>query len=123
MAKTFFLLLCAAIVGGCGQVLLSKGMKTIGDLTEAGSGMVMPMVLRAVTNPWVLLGIMLQAAFFFTYLTVLSRADITVALPLTAMDYIVVTLLAQAFLGEVVTPARWTGIGFVATGIILIART
>jgi len=123
MTKTFFMVLVAAVIGGSGHVLLSKGMKSVGDLTEAGSGLVGVMILRAVSNPWVWLGVLLQAAFFFAYLTLLSRADITVVLPLTAVDYVVVTLLAQSVLGEVVTPLRWTGIGFVATGVLLIART
>ena len=86
MTKTFVLVLIAATIGGSGHVLLSKGMKTIGDLTEAGSGALGGMVIRAVSNPWVLLGVTLQAIFFFAYLTLLSRADITVILPLTAVD-------------------------------------
>ena len=32
----------------------------------------------------------LQAAFFFMYLTLLSRADVSKILPMTAFDYIVV---------------------------------
>ncbi|HAM34719.1 MAG TPA: hypothetical protein DEB40_12595 [Elusimicrobia bacterium] len=123
MIKTFLMVLFAATLGGIGHVLLSKGMRSVGDMTEAGSGLLVGMALRAASNPWVILGVALQAAFFFTYLTLLSRADITIVLPLTAVDYVVVTLLAQAFLGETVSAARWAGIGFVATGIVLIART
>ncbi|MCX5795045.1 MAG: hypothetical protein NTY77_06095 [Elusimicrobia bacterium] len=123
MVKTFFIVLVAAAFGGTGQVLLSKGMRTIGDMTEAGPGMFVPMALRAVTNQWVLLGVALQATFFGIYLTLLSRNKITVVLPLTAMDYVVVALLAQTLLGESVPLARWTGIGFVTAGVLLIART
>ncbi len=42
-----------------------------------------------------LLGVALQAAFFFMYLTLLSRADVSKILPMTAFDYIVVAVLAQ----------------------------
>ncbi|MDD5628333.1 MAG: hypothetical protein PHU21_04670 [Elusimicrobia bacterium] len=123
MVKTFIIVLIAVAIGGTGNVLLSKGMRTIGDMTEAGPGMFLPMAWRAVTNQWVLLGVALQATFFCTYLTLLSRAKITVVLPLTAMDYVVVALLAQAVLGEAVSLARWTGIGFVTAGVLLISRT
>lgn len=123
MVKTFFFVLIAVAIGGAGHILLSKGMRTIGDITEAGPGMFFPMVLRAVTNHWVILGVAMQAAFFFAYLMLLSRAKLTLILPMTAMDYVVVAVLAQFFLGEAVSMTRWTGIGFVTAGVLLISRT
>jgi drug/metabolite transporter (DMT)-like permease len=121
--KTLLLVLIAGLLGGTGHVLLAKGMKTIGDLTEAPAVLVGGMVGRALTNPWVVLGVILQAGFFFMYLTLLSRADVSKILPMTAFDYIVVAILAQLLLGEMVTPARWTGIGFIVLGVFLVSRT
>jgi uncharacterized membrane protein len=121
--KTLVLVLIAGLLGGTGHVLLSKGMKTIGDLTEAPAARVGGMVGRTVSNPWVLTGVVLQASFFFLYLTLLSRADVSKILPMTAFDYIVVALLAQMFLAEPVTAARWTGIGFIVLGVFLVSRT
>jgi drug/metabolite transporter (DMT)-like permease len=121
--KTLVLVLIAGMLGGTGHVMLAKGMKTIGDLTEAPVAVVSGMVGRAVTNPWVLLGVTLQACFFFLYLTLLSRADVSKILPMTAFDYIVVALLAQFLLAEPVTPARWTGIAFIVLGVFLVSRT
>jgi drug/metabolite transporter (DMT)-like permease len=121
--KTLVLVLIAGMLGGTGHVMLAKGMKTIGDLTEAPTSRLGGMVGRAVTNPWVLLGVALQAAFFFMYLTLLSRADVSKILPMTAFDYIVVTLLAQLVLAELVTPARWAGIVFIVLGVFLVSRT
>jgi uncharacterized membrane protein len=121
--KTLVLVLIAGLLGGTGHVLLSKGMKTIGDLTEAPAARVGGMVGRTVSNPWVVTGVVLQAAFFFLYLTLLSRADVSKILPMTAFDYIVVALLAQMFLAEPVTAARWTGIGFIVLGVFLVSRT
>ena len=123
MLKTFTLVLVAVLLGGTGHVMLSKGMKTVGDLTEATSSKLGPMITRAVTSPWVLLGVALQASFFFLYLPLLSRAEVSQLLPMTAMDYIVVALLAQWLLAEAVTPARWAGIGFIAVGVLLITRS
>jgi len=123
MLKTFVLVLIAAVIGGTGHVMLSKGMKTVGDLTEAPSSMLGGMVGRAVSNPWLLLGVALQATFFFLYLTLLSRAHVSQVLPMTAIDYIVVALLAQLLLAETVTPVRWAGIGFIVVGVFLVSRT
>jgi drug/metabolite transporter (DMT)-like permease len=121
--KTLVLVLIAGLLGGTGHVLLAKGMKTVGDLTEAPTSMIGGMVVRAVSNPWLLFGVVLQASFFFMYLTLLSRADVSKILPMTAFDYIVVALLAQYLLGEPVTAGRWTGIGFIVLGVFLVSRT
>jgi drug/metabolite transporter (DMT)-like permease len=123
MVKTLVLVLVAAALGGTGHVMLAKGMKTVGDMTEAPAGHLGGMVASVVGNPWVLLGVVFQASFFFMYLTLLSRADVSQILPMTAIDYIVVALLAQTLLAEVVTPARWAGIGLIVTGVLLVSRT
>lgn len=123
MIKTLVLILIAGLLGGTGHVLLAKGMKTVGDLTEAPGSRLGGMVGRVVTNPWVGLGVVLQASFFFLYLTLLSRAEVSQVLPMTAFDYIVVALLAQMFLAEPVTAARWTGIGLIVLGVFLVSRT
>jgi len=123
MLKTFAFMLVAVLFGGTGHVMLSKGMRSVGDLTEASLSRLGPMISQAVTNPWVLLGVALQATFFFLYLTLLSRADVSQVLPMAAMDYIVVALLAQWLLAEAVTPTRWAGIACIITGVVLITRS
>jgi drug/metabolite transporter (DMT)-like permease len=123
MTKTFLLVLIAALIGGTGHVLLAKGMKSIGDLTEAPSGRLGGMIGDTLSNPWVLFGIALQATFFFMYLSLLSRANVSQVLPMTAIDYIVVAFLAQMLLAEAVTPARWAGIALIVVGVALVSRT
>lgn len=123
MLKTVALVLIAALIGGTGHVMLSKGMRPVGDLTEAPAGHLGGMVGRALASPWLLLGVLLQATFFTMYLTLLSRADVSQVLPMLAVDYIVVALLAQWLLGEVVTPARWAGIALIVAGVSLVSRT
>jgi drug/metabolite transporter (DMT)-like permease len=123
MAKTLVLVLVAAVIGGTGHVMLAKGMKTVGDMTEAPASHLGGMVASVAGNPWVLLGVVLQASFFFMYLTLLSRAEVSQVLPMTAVDYIVVALLAQTLLAEAVSPARWAGIGFIVVGVLMVSRT
>jgi uncharacterized membrane protein len=121
--KTLVLVHIAAVLGGAGHVLLAKGMRPGGDMIEAPAHRLGSMVKRAVTNPWLLFGVLLQATFFFMYLVLLSRADVSKILPMTALDYIVVALLAQLMLAEAVTGARWAGIGLIVIGVFLVSRT
>jgi uncharacterized membrane protein len=123
MLKTLVLVMIAALLGGSGHVMLAKGMKTVGDLTEAPTHHLGGMIAHALSSPWVLLGVAFQASFFAMYLTLLSRADVSKILPMTAMDYIVVVFLAQVLLAEVVTPARWVGVGLIVAGVTLVSRS
>ena len=123
MVKTMIIVLIAAVLGGTGHVFLAKGMRPVGDLTEAPTHRLGGMVTRAISNPWLILGVVLQASFFFIYLTLLSRADVSLVLPLTAIDYIVVAVLAQSMLGEAVTVVRWAGMGLIVVGVGLLSRT
>jgi len=121
--KTMIIVLIAAVLGGTGHVFLAKGMRPVGDLIEAPTDRLGGMVTRAISNPWLIFGVVLQASFFFIYLTLLSRADVSLVLPLTAVDYIVVAVLAQFMLGEIVTPIRWAGMGLIVAGVGLLSRT
>ena len=123
MVKTLVIVLIAAVLGGTGHVFLAKGMRPVGDLIEAPSDRIGGMVTRAISNPWLIVGVVLQAGFFFIYLTLLTRADVSLVLPLTAIDYIVVAVLAQYLLGEIVTPVRWAGMGLIVAGVGLLSKT
>jgi len=121
--KTLVLVVIAGVLGGTGHVLLSRGMRTVGDLTEAPAGLWGGMLTRALGSPWTLLGVALQAAFFLMYLTLLSRADVSKIPPMTAFDYIVVAILAGYVLAEPVTAGRWAGICLIVAGVYLVSRT
>ena len=117
MLNTLMWVAIASLAGGVGHVILAKGMKVVGAGT-AGSP-----VLRTLSNPWVLIGVALQATFFFIYMALLSREDVSKVLPLTTLNYLIVAFLAQILLAEPVTPLRWTGIGFIVFGVFLVGRT
>ena len=117
MVNTLMLVAIASLLGAMGHVVLAKGMKLVGA-SEIGSP-----VARTLSNPYVLLGVALQAAFFFMYMTLLSREDVSKILPLTTLSYLVVAFLAQFVLAEAITPMRWTGIGFIVLGVLLVGRT
>ena len=117
MVHTLLLVAVASLLGALGHVVLAKGMKLVGA-SEVGSPLG-----RTLSNPYVLLGVALQAAFFFMYMALLTREDVSKILPLTTLSYLVVAFLAQFVLAEVVTPLRWTGIGFIVLGVLLVGRT
>jgi drug/metabolite transporter (DMT)-like permease len=78
-------------------------------------------VIFAVLNPWVAVGILLLLAFFATYMTALSWADLTYVLPATSLGYVLLALVARFALHEHVSPLRWLGIALITGGVGFIA--
>ena len=68
-----------------------------------------------------LLAIGFMAISFFAFLTLLSVADLSFAVPATALSFVLETFLAKYVLKERVTAARWAGVGLVACGVALLA--
>jgi uncharacterized membrane protein len=110
----------AVVLGAFGDVSLSKGMKMVGAVEHRT---VYDAFVLAATNHYVLAGVGLLIGFLFLYLASLSWEDLSFVLPLSAADYVLVTLLAYFLLGEQVTDLRWLGSIFVAIGVALVART
>lgn len=77
----------------------------------------------AIFNPWVMLGVVLLIIWMLSRMALLSWADLSYVLPLTAIGYVLSALMGRFFLGEQVSPERWAGTVLVFLGITLVART
>lgn len=118
--KVLIVMFFAVIFGALGDISLSKGMKMIGGMDFRN---MYQAILASVTNIYVIAGVVMLILFLFLYLASLSWEDLSYVLPLTAADYVLVTMLAFFLLNEAVSPIRWAGSVLVATGIALVART
>lgn len=115
-------LLFAAIAIGAnvfGNLLLTAGMHQIGPTIT-----VSPLAyLHVLRNPLVDLGVALLAVWLFANLSLLSWADLSYVLPITAAGYALAAILGWATLGERVSHGRWVGIALITAGAILVGRT
>ena len=123
MFKTVVVMLIAASAGTVGDLLLTKGMKELGDLSAMNLRGMLSAAYQALSSPKLVIGTAMLAIFFFLWLAVLSWEDLTVALPMQALNYVLVAFLSQYFLGEIVTPMRWAGTVLVCIGVILITKS
>jgi drug/metabolite transporter (DMT)-like permease len=122
MLRVVVAMTIAAGSAAFGQILLRKGMLQVGSLENYAIGPMMAYFWHALCNPYVIGGTILNAVFYFLFLAALSWTDVTVALPMTAIEYGFAAFLAVMILKESVPPVRWAGIGLVVIGVILIAR-
>jgi len=115
-----------AMIGACisasiGQILVRRGMLQIGELSGWSPRYLVGYFWHALTNPWVIAGTVGNALFYFLFLAVLSWSEVSVALPLTALEYVIAAVLGIVYLKEPVPPLRWAGIALVVAGVMLIS--
>ncbi len=117
-----WLLVALVVVStGTGEVLLTYGMRQSGEIDDFRPHAWLRSIGRALRNGWILLALGAMAVSFFSFLALLSTADLSFAVPATAPSYIVETLAARLFLGERVNRQRWVGSLLVMAGVALIS--
>jgi uncharacterized membrane protein len=115
--RVLAVMLVAVIVLAVGETLLAKGMKQVGD--EGGRWNAQ--VIATARNIWVWAGAGLLLVHVLLYMTVLSQADLSFALPLTAGSYPLAALLSKAVLHENVGTARWLGTALITLGVAIVS--
>lgn len=78
-------------------------------------------VKAVVFIPYLWLGLLSVLATFIVWSTILSRIDLSVAVPVCSFSYITVPIVSMVFLNEQISLLRWTGILFILTGVILVS--
>jgi drug/metabolite transporter (DMT)-like permease len=115
----------AMVVGSAatamGQILIRRGMQQIGSLEEYAPAALVAYFTQVITNPNVIGGTLLNGVFYLLLITALSWAEVTVAVPFTALEYGFAAVLAITILQEAVPPIRWMGIVLVIVGVLLIS--
>jgi drug/metabolite transporter (DMT)-like permease len=94
------------------------------------SGFVINSPLAAVTfikivllSGYLWLGLISVFLTFIIWSTLLSKIDLSVAVPIASFSYILVPLVSMIFLREQVSFLDWTGILFILIGVIIVAGT
>lgn len=112
-AKTW---ICATVVvlsNVFGNFFLKKGMPA--DLPTAWS------YIAVLFHPLVALGVTLLILWLMSRMALLSWADLSYVLPVTAIGYALVALVGRLFLAEQIPARRWAGIALIVAGVALVS--
>jgi drug/metabolite transporter (DMT)-like permease len=120
--KTLAMVLAMVVCANLGDLMLKRGMLSIGAVQLSFPGLAHAFRLT-VANGTIWVGIFFLTGFMLSYMTVLSWADYSYVMPAGAFGYAVLTLLAVVFLHEAVTPRRWVGVGLICIGVLLVGQT
>jgi drug/metabolite transporter (DMT)-like permease len=113
--------LVTVVAGSIGDLLSAKGMSRLGERRSFRPAGIAGNLRYIVTHPAVIAGIAANAVSFVSFIGLLSVSELSFAVPVTALGYILRTVLAKVFLGELVNWKRWTGVVLVAIGVLLIS--
>ncbi|MBV9744058.1 MAG: EamA family transporter [Acidobacteriia bacterium] len=116
-------LLVGAIVAATtiGELLQAKGMRRHGEIRDFRPGALGSAVAALARNWMVAASVIAMAVSFFAYLGLLTVAELSFAVPATAVTYALETLLAKYVLHERVSWLRWAGTGLVIGGVALVS--
>ena len=115
--RKYLVLAGVTVFSATGDSLLARGMKGLGNvhLHDLSS------LFLAILNPWIAGGILLLLAFFASYMSALSWADLTYVLPASSLGYVLVALIALLVFHEEISATRWFGIAMISSGVGLVA--
>ena len=121
--KTLIVLFLAIVCQTLGDVCLTKGMKSIGEVNTLDPAQLLQLGFQVFTNPYIWLGITILTIFYFLYLAALSWADLSYVLPVTAFGYTLNAAMAKYFLQEHISMTRWLGTLVICFGVAIVSRT
>lgn len=102
-----------------GNFAVSRGMRKAGP-----GGLDSPLgYIEALFDPWVALGVCLLILWMLSQMALLSWADLSYVLPVTAAGYVLAAIAGRVFLAETITASRWAGVVLIMTGVVLVGRT
>ncbi len=121
--KNLLAILLFVLLDALGDVFVTKGMKQVGEVSTLQPRQLLNLVRRALSNPFLGLGVLSLTGSFALYLALLSWADLSFVLPMTAPSYVLASLGAKYFLQEKINTLRWIGTIFICMGVALISAS
>lgn len=101
-----------------GNSFLTEGMRRLGDPGNS------PLALIATLfHPLVAIGVALLILWTLSHMALLSWADLSYVMPVTAIGYVVTAFSSRFILGETVSVYRWAGIVLITAGVTLVGKT
>ena len=118
----FSFLIVGVLLNAAAQLLLKAGTNSLGVITLTRDNWVGEFGRMAVELHFIA-GVACYGVSLIVWILGLSRVPVSIAYPLLSVGYVINTIAAYYLLGEALTAARWTGIGFIIVGVWLVARS
>jgi uncharacterized membrane protein len=111
----------AALLVVCGHLLIKAGLNITASMAVGAS--VSVRLMQIVQQPLVLLGLGIYGMGTMFWMVAVAQSDLSLIYPLTSLNYILIAVLSAFLFQESISIRRGTGIGIIALGVILLARS
>src|ERR1700675_2465863 len=106
--------------GTGGELCVSRAIKGGGEGKDFRPGALVRFFPRALRVSWMWVGVTMMGIAFFSLLAVLSKENVSLVVPVTALSYAAGGFGGKFFLGEKVTRRRWAGVLLVCIGVAIV---
>lgn len=120
--KVFIAIVLNDIGDSLAQLLMKKGLLQTG-IGSVNFQNVLEFIFQNSSSGTLWLGIIIYTLNFFIWIIILSRVDLSIALPVGSTSYIITPLLAMIFLHENISLMRWLGILLIVCGIYFVSES
>jgi drug/metabolite transporter (DMT)-like permease len=104
-----------------GEVMQAMGMRRHGEIRDFRPGAIGRALALLASNRFVIGSMVCMAASFFAFMKLLAATDLSFAVPVSAVTYVLETVLAKYLLKERVNWLRWAGASLVVCGVALVS--
>ena len=118
VARTRLFTAIVVLSNVAGNSLLTHGMQQLGDPGNSPLALI-----GALFHPWVAAGVALLILWTLSHMALLSWADLSYVMPVTAIGYVLAAISGRFILGEDISVHRWTGIALITLGVTLVGNT
>jgi drug/metabolite transporter (DMT)-like permease len=117
--KTYCFLLLFLALRAAGNSSMAWGMRQVPEKMSMNPAL----YLRAMLDPFVAMGVAALILALLTRMALLSLADLSFVLPVTAVGYVIAVFLGKTLLHETVSLQRWMGTLLIFAGAALVGST
>jgi threonine/homoserine efflux transporter RhtA len=121
--KTYILIGVIIVANPIGNILIAKGMKSIGEVRIWPLAELWPVFLQVFGSLTIWMGIASLITSIIAYMLALSMADYSYVQPAAALGYGGSALLGATLLGESISSLHWIGIAVICAGVSFIRNT
>ncbi len=117
--RVFHWIVLVTLLKPFSNLFLAWGMRGMPVLAATHPATLLPALL----DPLVTIGVGMQIVWLLMRMSLLSQADLSFILPVTAAGYVISTFLGSVVLHEQVSLARWIGAILISAGAALVASS
>lgn len=121
--KIIILLLFTDILETALQSCFKGSALSVADLEVRNFGDIFIFLHGVFSSPFLWMGLGGVMVVFIIWSTVLSKIDLSVAVPIASFSYIFVPLSSIIFFHERISFLRWLGIFFILAGVVFVSKS